>query len=50
MIEISCKNLLQENDVRYTYYINLVEVKFSSNMKRIASSSSFTPCTNRENY
>ena len=38
------------NDVTYTYYINLAEAKFSSNMQGTAYSSFFTPCKNRENY
>ena len=44
------KIYFQINDVTYTYYINLVEAKFSSNMQRITYSSSFTPCKNRKNY
>ena len=35
------------NDVTFIYYISLVETKFLSKMERIAYSSSFTPCRNR---
>ena len=52
MIDNSCKFYLLNNDVAYTYCINLVEghnqtAKAAYKVQRIAYSSSFIPCKNQ---